>query len=151
MNAIFSTFNVKILASKQGFDPSLVPYVKLEPARSYLHPGDSIAVDCKSSSPDSTVTWKREGDRMLPSNIHVSMHTNAPIIFRFLHFYLCFFHFLPIQQQGIQLIITNAKESDAGRYICVCRTGDGQESESEYELNVETPPARNEVKPPQVI
>lgn len=54
------------------------------------------------------------------------------------------------QQQGIQLIITNAQQSDAGRYICVCRTNDGKEYESEYELNVETPPARNEVKPPQI-
>lgn len=55
-----------------------------------------------------------------------------------------------MQQQGIQLIITNAKQSDAGRYICVCQTSDGQEFESEYELNVEIPPARNEIKPPQV-
>lgn len=51
----------------------LMPYIKLEPARSYLHPGDSIVVDCKSSSPDSTVLWKREGDRRLPSNIHVNI------------------------------------------------------------------------------
>lgn len=63
---------MKNLATQQGYDP-LAPFVKLEPARSYLHPGDSIAVDCKSSSPDSTVTWKREGDRSLPSNIHVSI------------------------------------------------------------------------------
>lgn len=54
------------------------------------------------------------------------------------------------QQQGIQLIITNAQSSDAGRYICVCVAEDGQEFESEYELNVETPPARNEIKPPQI-
>lgn len=49
-----------------------VPSIKLEPARSYLHPGDSIAVDCRSSSPDSIVTWKREGAQWLPSNIRVS-------------------------------------------------------------------------------
>lgn len=55
-----------------------------------------------------------------------------------------------MQQQGIQLVITNAQQSDAGRYICVCRTNDGQEFESEYELNVEIPPARNEIKPPQI-
>lgn len=135
---------MKILASQQGFDPSLVPYVKLEPARSYLHPGDSIAVDCKSSSPDSTVTWKRDGGRTLPSNIRVSVYINIHFLLNELT------HIFKLQQQGIQLIITNAQESEAGRYICVCRTSDGQEFESEYELNVEIPPARNEIKPPQV-
>lgn len=54
------------------------------------------------------------------------------------------------QQQGIQLIITNAQSHDAGRYICVCRTANGQEYESEYELHVELPPARNEIKPSQI-
>lgn len=48
------------------------------------------------------------------------------------------------------MIITNAQSNDAGRYICVCRTDDGQEFESEYELNVELPPARSEIKPPQI-
>lgn len=138
----------KILAAQQGFDPTLVPYVKLEPARSFLHPGDSIAVDCKSSSPDSTVTWKREGGRSLPSSIHVSGKCCDTLL---VFIYICYMFILVLQQHGIQLIITNAQESDAGRYICVCRTNDGQEFESEYELNVESPPARNEVKPPQVI
>lgn len=57
--------------ASQTFVP-LAPYVKLEPARSYLHPGDSIVVDCKSSAEDSTVTWKREGSPRLPSNFRVS-------------------------------------------------------------------------------
>lgn len=48
------------------------------------------------------------------------------------------------------MIITQAQSSDAGRYICVCTTPDGNEFESEYELNVETPPARSEIKPPQI-
>lgn len=68
---------IKIVASQQGNDPMdpmvpEVPSIKLEPARSYLHPGDSIVVDCKSSSADSIVTWKREGAQPLPSNIRVS-------------------------------------------------------------------------------
>lgn len=50
----------------------LAPYVKLEPAHSLLHPGDSIVVDCKSSSEGSIVTWKREGERRLPYNFRVS-------------------------------------------------------------------------------
>ncbi|XP_055304959.1 basement membrane-specific heparan sulfate proteoglycan core protein isoform X6 [Sitodiplosis mosellana] len=111
-----------VLKPSQTFIPS-APYVKLEPARSYLHPGDSIVVDCKSSADDSTVTWKREGFQRLPSNF---------------------------RQQGIQLVISNAQSADAGRYICVCTTRDGQVFESEYELNVEVPPARNEIKPPQI-
>lgn len=48
------------------------------------------------------------------------------------------------------MVISNAQASDAGRYICVCTTRDGQVFESEYELNVEIPPARNEIKPPQI-
>lgn len=60
-----------------------------------------------------------------------------------------FYSYQSLQQQGIQLIITNAQDSDAGKYICVCRTRDGQEFESEYDLTVETPPARNEIKPSQ--
>lgn len=59
-------------------------------------------------------------------------------------------HPLCLQQQGIQLIITNTQQTDAGKYICVCQTSDGQEFESEYELNVEMPPARNEIKPSQI-
>lgn len=54
------------------------------------------------------------------------------------------------QQQSNQLIITSVQSTDAGRYICVCQTPDGQQYESEYELTVETPPVRNEVKPPQI-
>ncbi|XP_031635070.1 basement membrane-specific heparan sulfate proteoglycan core protein isoform X6 [Contarinia nasturtii] len=112
----------KFIASQPSYN-SVAPYVKLEPARSFLHPGDSIVVDCKSSSPDSTVTWKREGYQRLPSNF---------------------------RQHGIQLIISNAQSADAGRYICVCKTSNGQLFESEYELNVEIPPARNEIKPAQI-
>lgn len=55
------------------------PQIKLEPARSFLHPGDSIVVDCQSSTPESQVEWKREGDRRLPSNFHVSVHLSFQI------------------------------------------------------------------------
>lgn len=54
-------------------EPS-APQIKLEPARSTLHPGDSIVVNCQSSTPESPVVWKREGNRRLPSNFHVSLH-----------------------------------------------------------------------------
>lgn len=55
-----------------------------------------------------------------------------------------------MQQQGIQLVIRNAQNSDAGQYICVCTTEDGQEYESVYELSVEIPPARSEMQPAQI-
>lgn len=55
-----------------------------------------------------------------------------------------------MQQYENKLIISNVQSSDAGRYICVCKTVDGKEFESEYELNVEIPPARNEIKPEQI-
>lgn len=58
--------------------------------------------------------------------------------------------YFELQQQGNQLVITNAQNNDAGRYICVCQTPTGQEYESEYLLNIEVPPVRNEVKPAQV-
>lgn len=48
------------------------------------------------------------------------------------------------------MVITKAQIGDAGRYICVCETYDGHQYESDYELSIEIPPARNEIKPPQV-
>lgn len=68
---MFDFFFLYRKIASQSSHNSVAPYVKLEPARSFLHPGDSIVVDCKSSSPDSTVTWKREGYQRLPSNFHV--------------------------------------------------------------------------------
>lgn len=127
----------------------VAPYVTLEPARSYLHPGDSIVVDCKSSAPDSQVTWKREGHQRLPNNIQVCALEMSKMCFStsendFLRLSIY------LQQYGNQLVISNAQSNDAGKYICVCYTPDGQSFESEYELNVEIPPARNEIKPPQI-
>lgn len=48
------------------------------------------------------------------------------------------------------MVITNAQLNDAGLYICICHTADGKQSQSEYDLSVEVPPPRNEVKPPQI-
>lgn len=58
--------------------------------------------------------------------------------------------FYAFQQQGNQLIITNAQNFDAGRYICVCQTPNGEQYESEYVLTVENPPVKNEVRPAQI-
>lgn len=70
-NFFFFVLYDKKKTASQSFVP-LAPYVQLEPARSFLHPGDSIVVDCKSSAEDSRVTWKREGYQRLPTNIRVS-------------------------------------------------------------------------------
>lgn len=55
-----------------------------------------------------------------------------------------------LQQEGNQLIITNAQSQDSGRYTCKCITDEGQQYTSEYELNIEDAPARNEIRPPKV-
>lgn len=70
----FILFTLKLIltaAEKQ-------PYLKLEPARSYLRPGDSIVVDCTSSSSSSTpVSWRREGGQSLPYNFRVGSSTDS--------------------------------------------------------------------------
>lgn len=48
------------------------------------------------------------------------------------------------------MIISNAQRQDSGRYTCKCVTDAGQQYMSEYELNIEDEPARNEVRPPKV-
>lgn len=57
---------------------------------------------------------------------------------------------LGVQQQGNQLYITDAQSGDAGRYICVCQTPNGEQFESEYVLTVENPPVKNEVRPAKI-
>lgn len=47
-------------------------------------------------------------------------------------------------------MISNVQLHDAGRYICVCHTDDGQNFLSEYELNVEEEPVKNEIRPANV-
>ena len=49
-----------------------LPYLTLEPSRSYLKPGDSIEVDCVSSeSHYAHVVWEREHGQRLPQNFQV--------------------------------------------------------------------------------
>lgn len=50
-----------------------LPYLKLEPARSYLKPGESIVVDCSSSMGTAVdVIWEKHGGESLPYNFRVS-------------------------------------------------------------------------------
>lgn len=65
-------FNLSSTFYTNAASETSAPQIKLEPARSTLHPHDSIVVNCQSSAQDSPVVWKREGNRRLPSNFHVS-------------------------------------------------------------------------------
>lgn len=48
------------------------------------------------------------------------------------------------------MYISNVQHQDAGRYICICHTNDGQQFESEYLLTIEDEPARQEIKPARI-
>ncbi|KAJ6634940.1 Basement membrane-specific heparan sulfate proteoglycan core protein, partial [Pseudolycoriella hygida] len=101
-----------------------LPFLKLEPSRSYLRPGDSINVDCSSSTgPYARISWERKNGLELPYNF---------------------------KQQGNQLVITNAQTQDSGLYSCICYTDEGQQYTTEYELNIEAAPANKEMRPPKV-
>lgn len=47
-------------------------------------------------------------------------------------------------------MISSVQIHDAGRYTCICHTDNGQQFLSEYELNVEEEPLKNEVRPAKV-
>ncbi|XP_037037177.1 basement membrane-specific heparan sulfate proteoglycan core protein isoform X11 [Bradysia coprophila] len=100
-----------------------LPFLKLEPSRSYLRPGESINVDCTSSTGYSRIIWERKNGLELPYNF---------------------------KQQGNKLQITNAQTQDSGLYSCICYTEEGQQYATEYELNIEEAPARKEMRPPKV-
>ncbi|XP_062714560.1 basement membrane-specific heparan sulfate proteoglycan core protein isoform X8 [Aedes albopictus] len=92
------------------FAPQALPILRLEPTVSYLSPGESGFVDCSSSAGAHVpVTWERMGGTPLPYNF---------------------------RQDGNRLIIQNVAESDAGKYTCVCRTDDGLQYISDFELQV---------------
>lgn len=49
-----------------------LPFLKLDPSRSYLRPGESINVDCSSSSgPYARIIWERKNGLELPYNFKV--------------------------------------------------------------------------------
>ncbi|XP_053695300.1 basement membrane-specific heparan sulfate proteoglycan core protein isoform X2 [Sabethes cyaneus] len=90
--------------------PQSLPVLRLEPPISYLMPGDSIVVDCTSSSGSQVpVLWERIGGQPLPFNF---------------------------RQDGNRLIIQDVTEIDTGKYTCVCSTDDGQQYVSDFELIV---------------
>ncbi|KAG5681002.1 hypothetical protein PVAND_010471 [Polypedilum vanderplanki] len=99
-----------------------IPFLTLEPAKSYVKPGGFAEVECTSSvGPHVKVTWEGLNGARLPYNF---------------------------EQYGNRLIINNAQRDDSGKYNCVCYGEDGQVYMSEYELVVEDKPA--ELVPPKV-
>ncbi|XP_070509913.1 basement membrane-specific heparan sulfate proteoglycan core protein-like isoform X1 [Chironomus tepperi] len=94
-----------------------IPHLTLSTQRSYVKPGGSAEVECKSSAgPDVKVTWQGLNGEALPYNF---------------------------EQYGNRLIIRNAQNDNSGRYNCICFTNEGQAYLSEYELIVEEPPAKH--------
>ncbi|XP_052863350.1 basement membrane-specific heparan sulfate proteoglycan core protein [Anopheles cruzii] len=91
--------------------PESLPILQLEPSRSYVRPGESIAVDCTSSAGTTVpIRWEKGDGSPLPFNI---------------------------RQDGNRLFIANAREDDTGKYTCVCYTEDGLRYISDFELQVE--------------
>ena len=49
-----------------------IPFLKLDPSRSFIKPGESVEVECTSSvGPQVRVTWERPDRAQLPSNVEV--------------------------------------------------------------------------------
>ncbi|XP_035776536.1 basement membrane-specific heparan sulfate proteoglycan core protein-like [Anopheles albimanus] len=93
------------------FAPESLPILQLEPARSYVRPGESITVDCTSSAGSNVpIRWEKADGTALPYNI---------------------------RQDGNRLLIANAREDDTGRYTCICYTDDGLRYITNFELQVE--------------
>ncbi|XP_062558821.1 basement membrane-specific heparan sulfate proteoglycan core protein isoform X3 [Armigeres subalbatus] len=94
----------------QFFAPQSLPILRLDPTISYLSPGESVVVDCSSSAGSHVpVSWEKVGGSPLPYNF---------------------------RQDGNRLIIQNVVEGDSGKYTCVCRTDDGLQYISDFELQV---------------
>lgn len=49
-----------------------IPFLKLEPSRSFAKPGDNLEIECTSSvGPQVKVTWERPDRQQLPPNFEV--------------------------------------------------------------------------------
>ncbi|XP_058821183.1 basement membrane-specific heparan sulfate proteoglycan core protein isoform X2 [Topomyia yanbarensis] len=97
-------------SASKFFAPQSLPILRLEPTVSYLKPGESVEVDCTSSAGTHVpIVWERTGGQPLPYNF---------------------------RQDGNRLIVQDVTELDSGKYTCVCRTDEGLEYISDFELNV---------------
>lgn len=70
-----STTKPSIISEK---NTAPVPFLKLEPSRSYMKPGDSLEIECSSSvGPHVAVKWERPGGHPLPYNFEVIFELNC--------------------------------------------------------------------------
>ncbi|XP_067635534.1 basement membrane-specific heparan sulfate proteoglycan core protein isoform X4 [Eurosta solidaginis] len=97
--------------------------LKLDQQSSQLRLGESTEVECYSSDSSYTdVVWERADGSPLPPHI---------------------------QQIGNRLIISHVTASDAGNYVCKCKTDEGDLYTTSYELGIEEWP--HEWKRPKLV
>nr|XP_017095016.2 basement membrane-specific heparan sulfate proteoglycan core protein isoform X12 [Drosophila bipectinata] len=97
--------------------------LKLDQQSSNLHAGESTEVECSSTENTYTdVVWERADGAPLGPNV---------------------------RQAGNLLIFNEVVAADAGKYVCKCRTDEGELYTTSYELNVEDQP--HELKSSKIV
>ncbi|XP_039497795.1 basement membrane-specific heparan sulfate proteoglycan core protein isoform X32 [Drosophila santomea] len=97
--------------------------LKLDEQSSNLRAGESTEVECYSTDDTYTdVVWERSDGTPLSNNI---------------------------RQVGNRLVISNAAPSDAGNYVCKCKTDEGDLYTTSYKLEVEDQP--HELKSSRIV
>ncbi|XP_017067472.1 basement membrane-specific heparan sulfate proteoglycan core protein isoform X12 [Drosophila eugracilis] len=97
--------------------------LKLDEQSSSLQAGEGTSVECYSSDDTYTdVVWERADGAPLSDNI---------------------------RQVGNRLVITNAASTDAGNYVCKCKTDEGDLYTTSYKLEVEDQP--HELKSSKIV
>ncbi|XP_032309278.1 basement membrane-specific heparan sulfate proteoglycan core protein isoform X10 [Drosophila ananassae] len=97
--------------------------LKVDQQSSNLRAGESTEVECSSTENTYTdVVWERADGAPLGPNV---------------------------RQAGNLLILTDVAPADAGKYVCKCRTDEGELYTTSYELNVEDQP--HELKSSKIV
>ncbi|KAI8120669.1 Basement membrane-specific heparan sulfate proteoglycan core protein [Lucilia cuprina] len=97
--------------------------LRVDQQQSKLRVGESTEVECYSSDNSYTdVIWERADGEPLPPNL---------------------------QQIGNRLIINHVTPHDAGRYVCKCKTDEGDLYTTSYELDIEA--SVHEWKHPKIV
>ncbi|KAM7349812.1 terribly reduced optic lobes isoform 24-T24 [Cochliomyia hominivorax] len=122
---------IRPLAPAPYYPPTLVSptprhrdtMLRVDQQQSKLRVGESTEVECYSSDNSYTdVIWERADGKPLPPHL---------------------------QQIGNRLIITHVTPNDAGRYVCKCKTDEGDLYTTSYELDIEA--SVHEWKHPKIV